>query len=139
MHLDRALGVADVIVRAPDSDAPKSAEEVVKQGDAFWPLQLARELEDAILHMRLNELSIGVWVLKNLFDTVPHEVREAALVDGAGPIRVLIQIVLPISSGNDTFTFAAFVTSIGLEAPVQGVLTRPVTLKVTGQGTWSGA
>ena len=50
---------------APDSDAPKSAEEVVKQGDAFWPLQLARELEDAILHMRLNELSIGVWVLKS--------------------------------------------------------------------------
>ena len=65
VNLDRALGVADVIVRAPDSDAPKSAEEVVKQGDAFWPLQLARELEDAILHMRLNELSIGVWVLKS--------------------------------------------------------------------------
>jgi multiple sugar transport system permease protein len=42
-------------------------------------------------------LPIGVWVLKNLFDTVPGEVREAALVDGAGPIRVLIQIVLPIT------------------------------------------
>jgi multiple sugar transport system permease protein len=42
-------------------------------------------------------LPIGVWVLKNLFDTVPHEVREAALVDGAGPIRVLIQIVLPMT------------------------------------------
>jgi multiple sugar transport system permease protein len=42
-------------------------------------------------------LPIGIWVLKNLFDTVPHEVREAALVDGAGPIRVLIQIVLPIT------------------------------------------
>ncbi|MGH2548556.1 MAG: carbohydrate ABC transporter permease [Thermomicrobiales bacterium] len=42
-------------------------------------------------------LPIGVWVLKNLFDTVPHEVQEAALVDGAGPIRVLVQIVLPIT------------------------------------------
>lgn len=42
-------------------------------------------------------LPIGVWVLKNLFDTVPREVQEAALVDGAGPIRVLVQIVLPIT------------------------------------------
>jgi len=42
-------------------------------------------------------LPIGVWVLKNLFDTVPGEVREAALVDGAGPMRVLVQIVLPIT------------------------------------------
>lgn len=42
-------------------------------------------------------LPIGVWVLKNLFDTVPNEVREAGLVDGAGPIRVLIQIVLPMT------------------------------------------
>ncbi|CAA9560548.1 MAG: hypothetical protein AVDCRST_MAG73-3659 [uncultured Thermomicrobiales bacterium] len=42
-------------------------------------------------------LPIGVWVLKNMFDTVPREVREAALVDGAGPIRVLWQIVLPLT------------------------------------------
>lgn len=42
-------------------------------------------------------LPIGVWVLKNLFDTVPKEVQEAAFVDGAGPIRVLVQIVLPIT------------------------------------------
>jgi multiple sugar transport system permease protein len=42
-------------------------------------------------------LPICVWVMKNMFDTVPHEVREAALVDGAGPIRVLIQIVLPMT------------------------------------------
>jgi multiple sugar transport system permease protein len=42
-------------------------------------------------------LPICVWVLKNMFDTVPREVREAALVDGAGPMRVLFQIVLPIT------------------------------------------
>jgi multiple sugar transport system permease protein len=42
-------------------------------------------------------MPIGVWILKNLFDTVPKEVREAAFVDGAGPIRVLIQIVLPLT------------------------------------------
>jgi multiple sugar transport system permease protein len=42
-------------------------------------------------------LPIGIWILKNMFDSVPHEVREAALVDGAGPFRVLFQIVLPLA------------------------------------------
>ncbi len=42
-------------------------------------------------------LPICVWVMKNMFDTVPHEVREAALVDGAGPVRTLFQIVMPIA------------------------------------------
>ena len=42
-------------------------------------------------------LPICVWVMKNMFDTVPDEVREAAMVDGAGPIRTLFQIVMPIA------------------------------------------
>lgn len=42
-------------------------------------------------------LPIGVWVLKNLFDTVPREIREAALVDGAGPMRILYEIMLPLT------------------------------------------
>lgn len=42
-------------------------------------------------------LPICVWVMKNMFDTVPGEVREAAMVDGAGPIRTLFQIVMPIA------------------------------------------
>lgn len=63
-----------------------------------------------LLHIRLREslaglslidaafiLPIGIWILKNMFDTVPREVREAALVDGAGPFRVLWEIVLPLT------------------------------------------
>lgn len=42
-------------------------------------------------------LPIGIWILKNLFDTIPREVQEAALVDGAGPIRMLFEIILPLS------------------------------------------
>lgn len=42
-------------------------------------------------------LPICVWVMKNMFDTVPDEVREAAMVDGAGPMRALFQIVMPIA------------------------------------------
>lgn len=42
-------------------------------------------------------LPICVWVLKNMFDTIPPELREAATVDGAGPMRALFQIVLPLA------------------------------------------
>lgn len=42
-------------------------------------------------------LPICVWVLKNMFDTIPPELREAATVDGAGPLRALFQIVLPLA------------------------------------------
>jgi multiple sugar transport system permease protein len=42
-------------------------------------------------------LPIGIWILKNMFDTIPRELREAALVDGAGPFRALFQIILPLT------------------------------------------
>jgi multiple sugar transport system permease protein len=42
-------------------------------------------------------LPIGIWVLKNLFDTVPREILEASRVDGAGPFRMLLQIILPMT------------------------------------------
>lgn len=42
-------------------------------------------------------LPIGVWVLKNLYDTIPREVQEAARVDGAGSMRILFQIIMPLT------------------------------------------
>lgn len=42
-------------------------------------------------------LPIGIWVLKNLYDTIPREIQEAARVDGAGPMRVLFQIIMPLT------------------------------------------
>ena len=65
VDIDRNLGVAAFTVKAPEADAPKDAKEIARQGDKFWPLALAREIEDAILHMRLNELPIGVWEIKS--------------------------------------------------------------------------
>ena len=40
-------------------------------GAAFWPLQLARELDDAILHIRLNELDVAAIVFKSSGDPAP--------------------------------------------------------------------
>jgi benzoyl-CoA-dihydrodiol lyase len=60
VEIDRARGLATVTVRGPGKDVPASVEAAHALGDRFWPLTVARELEDAILHLRSNEREIGV-------------------------------------------------------------------------------
>jgi len=62
--IDRGRGVAEITVAAPDAPPPADAAGVQTQGVAFWPLAVARELDDLILHLRVNEEAIGLWVLK---------------------------------------------------------------------------
>jgi benzoyl-CoA-dihydrodiol lyase len=62
--IDRARGVAEITVAAPDGPPPTDAAGVQARGVAFWPLAVARELDDLILHLRVNEEGIGLWVLK---------------------------------------------------------------------------
>ncbi len=62
--LDRTRGLATITVQAPAEPAPSSASAVHALGAAFWPLALARELEDAVLHLRFNEPAIGVLLLR---------------------------------------------------------------------------
>jgi benzoyl-CoA-dihydrodiol lyase len=55
---------ATVTVRAPDVDAPSDIDGIIALGDRWWPLQMARELDDAILMLRTNHLNLGTWILK---------------------------------------------------------------------------
>ena len=57
-HRDKRY--VDLIMRGPDADLPNSTGEMQKLGDAFWPLQAYRELDDALLHLRVNEPEIGL-------------------------------------------------------------------------------
>src|SRR4029079_2588039 len=57
---DRARGLATVTLRGPAGAVPASVEAAHALGAKFWPLTVARELEDAILHLRSNEAAIGV-------------------------------------------------------------------------------
>jgi benzoyl-CoA-dihydrodiol lyase len=61
---DRARGFAAITVVAPASAPPADGATMQSQGAAFWPLQMARELDDAILLLRTNEPELGLWVLK---------------------------------------------------------------------------
>ena len=55
VELDRDGRVATINIKAPDASPPASLDEAQAQGDQFWPLLVARELDDAILHLRNNE------------------------------------------------------------------------------------
>jgi benzoyl-CoA-dihydrodiol lyase len=62
--LDRARGVAEITVAAPATPPPTDATALHALGAGFWPLALARELDDLILHLRTNETEIGLWVFR---------------------------------------------------------------------------
>jgi benzoyl-CoA-dihydrodiol lyase len=65
VDIDRAARIATVTINAPDAPPPSDVDGVIAQGAAFWPLQVARELDDAILHLRINELEIALLVFKS--------------------------------------------------------------------------
>jgi benzoyl-CoA-dihydrodiol lyase len=68
VEIDRATRRATVTIQGPGEPPPASAEAMWEQGAQFWPLRLARELDDAILHLRLNEGEIGVITFKSQGD-----------------------------------------------------------------------
>jgi benzoyl-CoA-dihydrodiol lyase len=61
--LDRAAGTATITVLGPTA-VPGSLEELHEQGADSWPLAVTRELDDAILRLRTNELGLGTWLLR---------------------------------------------------------------------------
>ena len=63
--IDRAGRRATITVSGPDQGPPSSPEEMQAQGAKFWPLRLSRELDDAILELRLNEMEIGTIVFRS--------------------------------------------------------------------------
>jgi len=64
IEIDRGRSVATVTVRGPTQPVPNSIESAHALGDKFWPLAVARELEDAVLHLRVNEPTINVVLLR---------------------------------------------------------------------------
>ena len=64
VQLSRAARTATITVRAPEFMGEQTVEKGLAAGANWWPLQMARELDDAILSLRTNELEIGLWVMK---------------------------------------------------------------------------
>jgi len=64
VQFDRDRRTATLTVTAPDAVSARTAEEALAEGAAWWPLAMARELDDAILHLRTNEPALGLWLLE---------------------------------------------------------------------------
>jgi len=66
--IDRAARTATLTVSGPTHAEPDTIDGIIKAGVAWWPLQMARELDDAILMLRTNDNEIGTWQLKTRGD-----------------------------------------------------------------------
>jgi benzoyl-CoA-dihydrodiol lyase len=77
--IDRARRNATLTVRAPSGAQPTDIAGIEAAGVNWWPLQMARELDDAILHLRTNELEIGTWILKTRGDAALVLASDATL------------------------------------------------------------
>jgi len=68
IEIDRDAQTATLNIFAPAKSPPPDSKGIRDLGDEFWPLRMARELDDAILHLRTNENEIGTWLFQTSGD-----------------------------------------------------------------------
>ena len=77
--LDRSHRRAEITLKGPSTPAPADMAQLQAQGDQAYLLKLCRELEDAILHLRFNEMDLGLWVFKSQGDGAAFLAHEAVI------------------------------------------------------------
>lgn len=83
VDIDRDLGTATIIIKSPSGDLPMDLAGIEAQGAAFWPMAMTRDLEDAIMELRVNEKQMGTWVFKTEGDARQVEAADKLLLDNA--------------------------------------------------------
>ena len=83
IQIDRGERMATINVAAPTEVPPSDPAAIQAAGVDFWPLALARELDDAILHLRTNEAEIGTWVFTTSGEADKVLAADQALLDNA--------------------------------------------------------
>ena len=80
VDIDRTRRTATLTLKAPTGAQPTDIAGIEATGAAWWPLALARQLDDAILNLRTNELDIGTWLLKTEGDAQAVLASDATLI-----------------------------------------------------------
>ena len=80
VQIDRSKRSATITVKAPQGNQPSTVEAIESAGANWWPLAMGRELDDAILHLRTNELDIGTWILKTEGDAAAVLAMDQTLI-----------------------------------------------------------
>src|SRR5215831_13987576 len=81
VDIDRPRRQATLTVRAPRGPQPATIDAILAAGAGWWPLAMGRELDDAILSLRTNELEVGTWVLKTEGDPAAVLGADAAMFE----------------------------------------------------------
>jgi benzoyl-CoA-dihydrodiol lyase len=80
VDIDRTRRTATLTIKAPAGTQPANVAGIETAGAAWWPLAMARQLDDAILTLRTNELDIGTWLLKTAGDARAVLAVDASLL-----------------------------------------------------------
>ena len=83
VDIDRELAAATLTIQGPAEATPATPETICQAGASWWPVAMARALDDAILHLRLNEGEIGTWVFCSEGAHTAVEAVEKTLIDQA--------------------------------------------------------
>lgn len=79
IEIDREISTATITIKAPDAAPPADIAGIEAQGATYWPLALARELDDAIIELRFNEQEVGTWVFKTSGNPAMVEAADKSL------------------------------------------------------------
>ena len=154
VDIDRELATATITVTAPSEPPPAAVEDITAQGTAFWPLALARALDDAIMELRVNEREIGTWVFRTEGAAAHVEAADAALLTNSEhwlvretlmflkrvfkridvSARSIITLVEPGSCFTGTLLELVFAAdrSFMLDGTFEGSNQPPATVRLTG-------
>lgn len=153
--IDRSIGNATLTVKAPTGAAPAAMDSFQAEGDQAWMLRCGRELDDAILHLRLNEVEVGILTFKTEGDPALLAAHEALILDNADShwlarevrnlwkrvlkridltSRSLVALIEPGSCWSGVFAEIAFACdrSYMLDGQFEGDNRPAATLTVTG-------
>src|SRR6204780_3135582 len=83
IEIDSDNSTATFMVEGPKSQGPREVEDAYSSGTDFWPLAIARELEDAILHLRFNEETVRSWIFRTRGDSALVKSHDAFLAANA--------------------------------------------------------
>ena len=83
VDIDRELAAATLTLQGPAEAAPATLETICQAGASWWPVAMTRALDDALLHLRLNEGDIGTWVFRSEGSHAALEAVEKTLIEQA--------------------------------------------------------
>jgi benzoyl-CoA-dihydrodiol lyase len=84
LKVNREARHAELTLRGPEANLPTDAEEIRKLGDSYWPLRAYRELDDALLHLRMNEPGVGLVLLRAVGEIDNVLAVDKVLVENRG-------------------------------------------------------